>query len=432
VLLFRSQSEKEALLKYQVPERSPQAKKRFRRNLCEPYHIQITNKKGNIMMTTTTDLLAQLVAIDSRNPLLDAQGPGETAIAAAAAAYLRAAGLDVMLVEPVPGRPSVLARLRGAADGPALLLNAHLDTVGFGAMAAPLAPRIEDGRLYGRGAYDMKGGLAAVLAAAAQLAQGLPLRGDLIVAAVADEEHASIGTESVIAHLRDAGVRVDAAIVTEPTDLQLCVAHKGFAWASVTTHGRAAHGSRRADGIDAIAHMGRVLVALERLDAQLQEQQAHPLLGHGSLHASLIGGGSELSTYPAHCRLDLERRTLPGETAESVMAELAAILHELSTDDAHFAAVAELTLFRPPLETGLEQPIVVALARAGQSVIGQTLPITGATFWMDAALLGAAGIPTAIFGPRGAGLHATVEWVDLTSVQACADVLVATARSFCG
>jgi acetylornithine deacetylase len=393
--------------------------------LCQP-------EKENITMITTSALLAQLVAIDSRNPLLDAQGPGEAAIAAAVAAYLRAASLDVTLVETVPGRPSVIARLPGAGGGPGLLLNAHLDTVGFGAMAAPLVPRIEAGRLYGRGAYDMKGGLAAVLAAAAQLAQGHPLRGDLIVTAVADEEHASIGTESAIAHLRENGVRIAAAVVTEPTDLQLCVAHKGFAWASITTHGRAAHGSRRADGVDAIAHMGRVLGALERLDAQLQGRPAHPLLGHGSLHASLIGGGSELSTYPARCRLDLERRTLPGETAESVTAELAAILHELSAPDPHFSAAAELTLFRPPLETGIDQPIVVALAQAGQHVTGQALPITGATFWMDAALLGAAGIPTAIVGPRGAGLHADVEWVDLASVQACTDLLVAAARSFCG
>ena len=178
--------------------------------------------------------------------------------------------------------------------------------------------------------------------------------------------------------------------------------------------------------------MGRVLAALERLDAQLQDRPAHPLLGHGSLHASLIGGGSELSTYPARCRLDLELRTLPGETAKSVAAELEDILHELSAHDPYFSAAVELTLFRPPLETSMDQPIVVALAQAGQQVIGQTLPITGATFWMDAALLGAAGIPTAIFGPRGAGLHANIEWVDLASVQACADVLAATARSFCG
>jgi len=380
---------------------------------------------------TTSDLLAQLVAIDSRNPMLDARGPGEAAIAAVVAAYLREAGLEVTPVEPVPGRPSVIGLLRGTGAGRALLLNAHLDTVGFGAMADPLRPRVEAGRLYGRGAYDMKGGLAAVLAAAARIAQGRRPRGDLIVAAVADEEHASIGTDAVIAYLRDKGLRVDGAIVTEPTDLQLCLAHKGFAWAGITTNGRAAHGSRRADGVDAIAHMGRVLAALERLDLRLQDLPGHPLLGHGSLHASLIEGGAELSTYPAHCRLDLERRTLPGESADSVLAELDAILRELESQDPRFSAQAELTLFRPPLETDVSQPIVAALARAAQHEFGQAPPIVGATFWMDAALLGAAGIPAAIFGPRGAGLHADVEWVDLASVEACAAVLVAAADDFC-
>src|SRR5262249_42449799 len=381
---------------------------------------------------TTDRLLAQLVAIDSRNPMLDTQGPGEAAIAAAGAAELREAGLEITPIEPVPGRPSLIARLPGSGGGPALLPTTHPDTRGFGAMVEPLSARVEGGRLYGRGSYDMKGGLAAALTAAARLAQGKQLRGDLIVTAVAGEEHARIGTQAVIAHLRDTGTRVDGAIVTRPTHLQPCVAHQGFAWAGIITHGRAAHGSRRADGVDAIAHMGRVLIALEQLDLQLQEPPPHPLLGHGSLHASLIGGGAELSTYPARCRLDLERRTLPGETAESVAAELNAILRQLSSHDPRFSAEVELTLFRPPLETGLDQAVVAARAPAGQQRSGQALPIVGATFWMDAALLGAAGIPTAIFGPRGAGLHADVEWVDPASVQTCAEVLVAAARSFCG
>jgi acetylornithine deacetylase len=383
-------------------------------------------------MLTASDLLAQLVAIDSRNPILDTEGPGEAQIAASVAAYLREAGLDVRLVEPAPGRPSVVALLRGAGGGPALLLNAHLDTVGFGAMPDPLSPRVEAGRLYGRGAYDMKSGLAAALTVAARIAGGQTPHGDLIIAAVADEERASIGTAAVIEYLRETGIRVDAAIVTEPTDLQLCVAHKGFAWAGVITHGRAAHGSRRAEGIDAIVHMGRVLAALEQLDVRLQDRPAHPLLGHGSLHASLIEGGTELSTYPARCRIDMERRTLPGETPETVMAELETIVGELSAQDPQFSAEVELTLFRPPLETGVDQPIVAALAHAGRQVIGQALPIVGASFWMDAALLGAASIPTAIFGPRGAGLHADVEWVDLASVEACSDVLVAAAQAFYG
>src|SRR5262249_10347171 len=159
--------------------------------------------------------LAQLVAIDSRNPMLDTQGPGEAAIAAAVAAELREAGLEITPIEPVPGRPSLIARLPGSGGGAALPLDRHLDTLGLRAIGDRLSARGEGGRLYGRGSYDMKGGLAAALTAAARLAQGKQLRGDLIVTAVADEEHASIGTQAVIAHLRDTGTRVDGAIVTE-------------------------------------------------------------------------------------------------------------------------------------------------------------------------------------------------------------------------
>jgi acetylornithine deacetylase len=377
------------------------------------------------------DLLARLVAIDSRNPVLAPGTPGEAAIATAVADFLRAAGLDVAWVAPQPARPSVVGRLRGSGGGRAILLNGHLDTVGFGGMLDPTTPRTENGRLYGRGAYDMKGGLAAILHAAATLAQGPRLRGDLIVTAVADEEHASLGTEAVLAHLGLEAASIGGAIVTEPTDLQICVAHKGFAWATFSTSGRAAHGSRRADGIDAIAHMGRVLVALERLDASLQERLAHPLLGHASLHASLIAGGTELSTYPAHCELQVERRTLPGETPASVQAEFAAIVDALSAADPRFQGTAAVTFARPPLETPRDSPIVQALSAAATGTLGTTPPLVGATFWMDAAMLGAAGIPSIAFGPRGAGLHADDEWVDLASLEACAAALTATARAFC-
>jgi acetylornithine deacetylase len=381
--------------------------------------------------SSVADLLARLVAIDSRNPALAPGAPGEAALATAVADFLRAAGLEVAWVEPQPDRPSVVGRLRGTGGGRALLLNGHLDTVGFGGMADPTVPRIDNGRLYGRGAYDMKGGLAAILHAAATLAQGPRLRGDLIVTAVADEEYASLGTEAVLAYLGSEAAGIGGAIVTEPTDLQICVAHKGFAWATFTTQGRAAHGSRRADGIDAIAHMGRVLVALERLDAALQERRAHPLLGHASLHASLIAGGTELSTYPAHCELQVERRTLPGETPAACAAEFAAIVDALHAADPHFNGTATITFARPPLETPGDSPIVQALATAATGTLGAAPPLVGATFWMDAALLGAAGIPSVAFGPRGAGLHADSEWVDLTSAEACATALVSTARAFC-
>lgn len=378
------------------------------------------------------ELLAQLVAIDSRNSALVPGGPGEGEIAAAIAAFLQDAGLEVTILEPQPGHPSVVGRLRGSGGGRTLLLNGHVDTVGFGGMDAPLTPQVAQDRLYGRGAYDMKGGVAAALVAAAILAVGAPMRGDLLMTAVADEEHASLGTQAVVEHLRATETTVDGAIVTEPTDLAISPAHKGFVWATITTQGRAAHGSRRADGIDAIAHMGRVLGALEGLDRALQERPAHPLLGHASLHASLITGGTELSTYPAQCTLQIERRTLPGESPATIADEITALLSALHFEDTLFRAEMTLTLYRPSLETPAESPIVRALMDAATLRLGQPPAIVGTTFWTDAALLGYAGIPTVLFGPSGAGLHADVEWVDLSSVEACASTLVTTARAFCG
>jgi acetylornithine deacetylase len=380
----------------------------------------------------TQELLAQRDAIDSRNTALVPGGPGEREIAAAIAAFLGDAGLEVTLLDPQPGHPTVVGRLRGAGGGRTLLLNGHVDTVGFGGMDEPLTPRLADGRLYGRGAYDMKGGVAAILVAAATLAaSSTSLRGDLLVTAVADEEHASLGTQAVVEHLRATDTSVDGAIVTEPTDLRISPAHKGFVWATITTTGRAAHGSRRADGIDAIAHMGRVLGALERLDRALQERAPHPLLGQASLHASLISGGTELSTYPAQCTLQLERRTLPGETPATISNEINTLLNALHYEDTNFRAEMTLTLYRPPLETPMEAPIAQALSEAAMIRLGQPPGVGGTTFWTDAALLGYAGIPTVLFGPSGAGLHADVEWVDLASVEACAAVLVTTARAFC-
>jgi acetylornithine deacetylase len=385
-------------------------------------------------MTTTdlTGLLGALVAIDSRNPALVPGAPGEGAIADYTAGFLLSSGFEVALTEPQPGRPSVIARLAGSGDGRSLLLNGHYDTVAFGAMPRPLEPRVEGGRMYGRGSYDMKGGLAAVLAAAARLAAGPQLRGDIIVAAVADEEHASIGTESALAHMRAAGWHADAGIVAEPTELQLCVAHKGFVWASIVTQGHAAHGSAWQDGVDAIAHMGRVLAALEQYGLALRSRPRHPLLDVPSLHASLIRGGDGLSTYPARCELDLERRTLPGESAAQVADQLRAMLASLSEQDAQFHAQLELGLAREPMQAALDTPLVVELQRTVERRLGAPPALFGMGGWTDAALQAAAGIPSVLFGPSGAGAHADEEWVDLASVELCAAVYADTARALCG
>jgi acetylornithine deacetylase len=206
--------------------------------------------------------------------------------------------------------------------------------------------------------------------------------------------------------------------------------HKGFSWVEVVTEGRAAHGSRPAEGRDAIARMGRVLQRLEELDRALQARPPHPLLGTGSLHASLISGGRELSTYPDECRLQLERRTVTGEGPGAALAEVTAILERLRGEDAEFSARARTLFSRPPYETPSGHALPAALEKA-LAEGGRPARRGAVTFWTDAAILGHAGTPSVVFGPGGAGLHGLEEHVLVDEVLACEDALLRTARSFC-
>jgi len=242
-------------------------------------------------------LLRDLVACNSINPALVPGAAGEAAVADVARGWMRKAGLKVTLQAAAPGRPNVIGVLEGRAPGPSVMFCGHLDTVGVEGMVDPFDPREENGRLYGRGSQDMKGGVAAMIAAAGLVAPTWD-RGRLIVAAVVDEEHMSAGAEALVREWR-----ADMAVVTEPTDLRLAVGHKGFAWIEIVTRGRAAHGSRPEEGRDAIVRMGRVLVALEARDRELRARAPVPYQGTGSLHASLVKGGHELSSYPDRCSL---------------------------------------------------------------------------------------------------------------------------------
>lgn len=372
------------------------------------------------------DLLSALVGINSINPSLVPGSPGEEEIAQFVARWLEDAGLQVELAEASPGRPNVIGHLKGNGQGRSCLLNAHMDTVGVAGMEEPFTPRVEGDRLFGRGAYDMKGGLAAIMLAAQCAARAGGTDGDLIITAVADEEYASGGTEAV---LRD--LRADGAIVTEPTGLQICAAHKGFAWIAVETEGRASHGSRADLGVDAISHMGRVLVDVEDLGRELSQRPRHPLLGTGSIHTSLIEGGQELSSYPERCRLQIERRTVPGETQESVLGEIDSRLASHRQEDPSFSARAELFFWRDPFEVREDEAIVQALSHAAGEILGRPPEIYGDTPWMDAALLFAAGTPTVVFGPGGEGAHASVEWASISQVALCAEILALVALDFC-
>jgi acetylornithine deacetylase len=367
-------------------------------------------------------LLRDLVAIDSVNPTLVPGASGEGAIAAAIAEHMRLLGLEVTVQEVVPGRPNVIGVLNGDHPGPSLLLCGHVDTVGVEGMRDPFDPRERDGRLFGRGSQDMKGGVAAMIDAARVAAERGFSSGRLIVAAVVDEEYASLGADALVT-----AWDADMAVVTEPTDLRIGVGHKGFAWIDVITRGRAAHGSRPADGRDAIMRMGRVLGRLEALDRTIQARDPHPVMGTGSLHASVIAGGRELSSYPDRCELQFERRTIAGETAERASLEIQEILDALSAEDPEFEAEARLTFSRPPYELPQGHPLPAALAAAASTSAIRNVPTVGMSFWTDAAILGHAGIPTVLFGPGGAGLHSTEEYVNVEDVVACRDALASLA-----
>jgi len=370
-------------------------------------------------------LLRDLVACNSVNPALVPGAPGEAEVGDVVRRGMVDAGLDVVVQEAAPGRSNVIGVLDSQSAGPAVMFCGHIDTVGVEGMADPFAPRIEDGRLYGRGAQDMKGGVAAMIAAAALLARDWK-RGRLVVAAVVDEEHLSVGAEALVREWQ-----ADMAIVTEPTDLRLAIGHKGFAWIEVVTRGRAAHGSRPEEGRDAIARMGRVLVALEARDLELRAGPTVAFQGTGSLHASLVHGGRELSSYPDRCTLQMERRTVSGEDEAVVGAEIEALLGGLRRADQEFEASSRLMAYRPAYCLDREHPLPRALGHALDRAGGAAEP-TGMSFWTDAAILAGAGIPAVLFGPGGAGLHSTVEYVNVADVYTCRDVLTETVTLLMG
>jgi len=335
--------------------------------------------------------------------------------------------MEITEYEPEPGRVSVVGRLRGTGGGRSLLLYGHIDTVGVAAMPEPFSATIRDGKLYGRGAYDMKGGVTACLATVKALRDArASLRGDVLVACVADEEVASIGMAEVLKH-----VRADAAVVTEATELRVCLAHRGFSWIEVETLGFAAHGSRFDLGIDANMRMGRFLARLDKLEQDLRSRAPHALVGPPSLHAAVLHGGTGTSTYADRCRLEIERRTVPGETEAQVLSEIRTLTDALAAEDSTFRASVRAMLTRGSFEVDRNAPIVNAILGAATKVLGAKPDVIGEPYWMDAALLSDVGIDTVVIGPTGAGAHALEEWVELESVAKLTDILTTAAMQFC-
>jgi acetylornithine deacetylase len=376
-------------------------------------------------MNESIALLENLVGIDSVNPSLVPDGAGETEIANFIKTWLQTRGFETHWLENTPGRPSVVGVLKGSGGGKSLMLNGHIDTVTLAGNPDGTSPRIENGKMFARGAYDMKCGVAAMLVAASR-ASKLNLRGDVIVACVSDEEYASIGSFELIKTFK-----ADAAIVTEPTELELVTAHKGFVWLTIETHGIAAHGSRPLEGVDAIAKMGKVLVALEQMDLHLRGNPTHALLESGSVHASIINGGQELSSYPAHCKLEVERRTIPGETLEVIETQFRQMLESIKATDSSFEYSLTMGLGRVPHEVSESEEIVQILLKNAIGILEKTPKIRAETFWTDCAALSSVGIPSFLFGAFGAGAHSANEWVDLNSVVQLEEILFSTIEEFC-
>lgn len=371
------------------------------------------------------DIARALIATPSVNPTLDPDGDGEVAIASLAAGWLRSWGFAVDSVEFETGRPSVVARLERGA-GRTILLAGHLDTVGVSDMTIdPFDPLVRDGRVWGRGAADMKGGVAAILAAARDVA-GDAFQGTLIVCLTSDEEHAGRGSRQLV----DAGLQADAAIVCEPTGMAIMPAHKGFAWIQIDFHGQAAHGSRPERGVDAIRHAGIFLARLDELETRLTQRKRHPLLGSGSIHAGTIHGGTAPSVYPSHCRLTLERRTLPGESLATVRSDIEFLLAQLRSDVPSLDADIEISLFRDGSEVPRDHEIVGVLSK---SLADASLEprIEGMSAWIEASIYNAAGIPAVSFGPGDIEeAHTADESIPLSEIEAAHQVLLTTARRF--
>lgn len=380
------------------------------------------------MAEDTIHLLRDLIAIDSVNPTLVPGAAGEAEIAGAIAARLRRSGIDVEVQAAGARRSNVIGVVEGAHTGRTLMLCGHMDTVGVAGMDTPFDPVVKDGRVYGRGSQDMKGGLASMIGAAIDLAGNARLKkGRVIFAAVVDEEDASIGADALVSKWN-----ADLAIVGEPTDMQIAVGHKGFEWVEIVTEGVAAHGSRPADGRDAIMSMGRVLARLERLNADLQARKPHSILGIPSLHASLIDGGREMSTYPDRCVLKMERRTVDADLERCGLSEAQNIIEDLARQDPQFRTSAKPLFSRPPYLAPFDEKndaVKLLFQALDRRLIHPSL--AGMSFWTDAAILASAGTPSLIFGPRGAGLHSVQEYVIADDVLICRDVLAELAEAFC-
>lgn len=377
-------------------------------------------------------LLADLVRIDSVTPWLIRGGAGEGAIATWMRDWLADLPVEVTLEEVEPGRPNLVATLRGSGGGRSLCLNAHSDTVGHANWAdRALVPRRDGDRLVGVGVADDKSscaiGLFVLRDLAAAAARGDRLAGDVTLACTVDEEGASIGTMDLVRRHT-----WDGAVVLEPDGAgRIITQHQGFGWIDITVHGRAAHGSAPEVGIDAIVRMAEIVRGLADLDERFATSP-DPLNGRTVLHTGTIEGGTDYATYPAVCRLGIEIGTQPGETLADRFADLEAIFARVRERYPDLEVEATAAVDRDPFRAEGHEALLSAATIATRAVLGRDPELIGLNAWTDAALMQAAGIPTIEMGAEGGGYHAPDEWASISDCLRLVDILGRTVVEFCG
>jgi acetylornithine deacetylase len=357
------------------------------------------------------ELLMGMVACNSVNPAWEG-GPGEGDVCRYIRTFLSSTGLTPEIHEVKDGRTNVVCTVPGTGNAPSLMLNAHVDVVGVEGMDEPFTLQRKGDRLYGRGAYDMKGSVAVMLVLAEYFVAESP-PGDVHLTFVCDEEDLSIGMEHLMGDwLTSLDEPPAAAIILEPTEEKIGICHKGFAWYEIQIKGKAAHGSRPEEGVDAITPLGAVISEITTIGEELANAKPHPLLGHSSLHVGTVKGGMNLPVIASESRIDWERRILPGEKEDQLDVEFQRVVSTARGITGGVTIVAKKLFSRPPMATAESADIVCRLKEARKEA-----QLAGMSYWADSALASEAGIPAVLFGPIGHGAHAIDEWVSASSLE---------------
>jgi acetylornithine deacetylase len=377
------------------------------------------------------ELLSRLVACPSVNPNdRPVTGPpfGEDRLAALLRELLAGWGAEVELVEVLPRRPNLIAKFPGAKPAPRLMLEAHADTVSAEGMSIPpFDPRVNGDLLYGRGACDDKGSMAAMLLAIRSVldSDGRP-PSDVYFVAACNEERGASGARA----LMESGFRADAAIVGEPTNLEIVLAHKGVLRWRLRTKGVAAHSATPEEGVNAISMMARVIQRLESTLAERLREKSHPSLGHPTLTVGTIRGGVQVNIVPAECEIEIDRRLLPHETPEQAEAELKAEIALLKRELPQLDCEVERTEYYPPMESDKERPPARCAAAACEAVLGEAR-FAAAPWGADSGHFSRAGIPSVLFGPGSIDqAHKAEEYVSLSQVALASVVYARIIQSF--